>query len=147
MTSPRDLFSDEDIEAIEAAVAAAERDTSGEICVHIDHGCKGDPVKKAKQIFAARNLHKTKFRNAVLFYIAIGDSKLAIWGDEGINAKVPDDFWQQEADLMLEKFKQAKYTQGLVEAIKLAGQRLQEYFPYEQKGSLNEIEDDVSFGK
>ena len=147
MTSPQEFFSPDEIKAITDAVVAAEKNTSGEICVHVDQSCSGDPLEQAKQVFKARALHKTKFRNAVLFYVALDDKKFAIWGDKGINDKVADDFWDNEAALLLQHFKQGQYATGLIEVINLAGEKLQEYFPYEQKGSLNEIENEISFGR
>ena len=41
----------------------------------------------------------------ILIYVALEDKQLAILGDAGINAKVPDHFWDDIKNNMREKFK------------------------------------------
>jgi len=147
MTEPREFFTQEEITSIESAIAEAEKDTSGEICVHIDSLCTKDPIKRAQEIFKIRDLHKTKFRNAVLFYLAVDSHKFAIWGDKGINKKVEEGFWDDVRDLIQENFKSGNFAIGLEKAVRLAGERLQKYFPYEDKGAINEIDNEISFHK
>lgn len=144
---PEEFFSVEEIASVEKAIEEAEKNTSGEICVHIDKYCSGDPVEKAKLIFELRELHKTKFRNAVLFYLSVEDHKYAIWGDKAINEAVEDGFWDEMSQVMLENFKGKKFVQGLSVAISITGKKLKKYFPYEQKGALNEVTNELSFGK
>ena len=69
-----------------------------------------------------------------------------IIGDAGINAKVEEDFWQQTTDLVLKNFKEDKFAEGIAEGIIMAGQQLKSHFPY-QDGDINELSDDISFGK
>jgi uncharacterized membrane protein len=45
---------------------------------------------------------------------------------------------------MLNKFKNNEFTQGLINGIKQAGEKLKEHFPY-QKDDVNELSDDISF--
>ena len=47
---------------------------------------------------------------------------------------------------MLEHFKQGKFVDGLIAGAKEAGIQLKAHFPY-QKGDINELPDDISFGK
>ncbi len=147
MSVAREFFSKDDIVRLETAIAAAEQNTSGEICLHIDSTCISDPVEKAKEIFIFRGLHKTKDRNAVLFYMALKDHKYAIWGDLGINEKVPEGFWEDVSLVLLQKFKLKQFTLGLEEAILMTGEKLKQYFPYESKRDINELADEVSFDK
>jgi uncharacterized membrane protein len=131
--------------AIESAIAAAEKETSGEIRVHIETSCKIDVLDRAAFMFAKLEMHKTAQRNGVLFYLAVNDRKFAILGDAGINANVPKDFWNNVKDLMLNHFKEGKYTEGLVAGIALAGEKLKEHFPYNQAIDKNELPDEISF--
>ena len=80
-------------EAMVAAIRQAEKDTSGEIRVHIEKHCKKSPLDRAVEVFAELKMHKTALRNGVLIYLALEDKKLSIIGDVGINTKVPGDFW------------------------------------------------------
>jgi len=88
-----DFFSPEDKKLIEKAIPDAERNTSGEIRVHVETSFKGDILDRAATVFALLNMHKTKIRNGVLIYLAIKNRQFAILGDAGINQVVPDNFW------------------------------------------------------
>ena len=77
---------------IEQAIEAAERYTSGEICVHVTRRCKADPVKAAERVFNRLGLYRTLRRNAVLVLVAYESRRFAIIGDCGINDAVPSGF-------------------------------------------------------
>jgi uncharacterized membrane protein len=140
----REFFSEEEKIAIRDAIVAAETHTSGEIRVHVENHCKGDEVKHAEKVFARLKMNKTAERNGVLFFLAVLDRTFVIYGDAGINAKVPSNFWDSVRDHMLPFFKEKKFTQGLCEGIRLAGDKLQEHFPH-QKDDKDELPNDVSF--
>ncbi|HEY9116327.1 MAG TPA: TPM domain-containing protein [Roseivirga sp.] len=140
-------FNSDQKKRIKAAIEEAELNTSGEIRVHLENHCKTENVlDRAAQMFAQLNMHKTEARNGVLIYMAVKDHKFAIIGDAGINAKVEEDFWDITKEKMLKHFKSGDLTQGLVEGVLCAGERLKEHFPY-QKDDKNELSDDISFGK
>jgi len=141
------FLSADDEQKIVAAIADAERQTSGEIKVHIDRKCRGDALKRAIELFGKMELHKTQQRNGVLIYVAIDDHKLAIFGDEGIHSCVSGDFWQYEVDLIAEFFRRGEFRDGLTRVIHEIGQKLQEKFPYDAKSDTNELPDDISFGE
>lgn len=143
---PVDLFTKEQQKQIVDAIKQAEHNTSGEIRVHIEKKCKKDVLDRAVDVFAMLKMHKTKLRNGVLFYLSIEDRQFAILGDAGINAKVPSDFWDSVKNTVLEHFKSGNQTQGLVNGILMAGEKLKAHFPY-QKDDVNELSDEISFGK
>ncbi|MFD2033558.1 TPM domain-containing protein [Belliella marina] len=140
------LFSKEEKEIIVAAIQAAEKETSGEIQVHIENHCKNDVLDRAAEVFEMLKMHKTQHRNAVLFYLAVADHKFAILGDAGINQVVPDDFWENIKEEMTAHFRQGKYTEGLRKGVEMSGIQLQTHFPFDQKGDKNELPDEISFG-
>jgi uncharacterized membrane protein len=141
----RKYFSEENKLQIINAVRVAENNTSGEIRVHIEKYCKGNVLDRAAYIFEKLEMHKTKLRNGVLFYLAIEDRKFAILGDAGINRKVPKNFWEEIKEEMAGKFREGKFTEGLSTGIKKAGQQLKQHFPY-QEDDINELSDEISFG-
>ncbi|PRY89812.1 TPM domain-containing protein [Mongoliibacter ruber] len=143
---PEQLFSASDKSQIIESIKSAERKTSGEIQVHIENHCAEDVMDRAAEVFEILKMHKTKDRNAVLFYLAIEDHKFAILGDMGINAVVPDNFWEEIKNTMLGHFKKNEFTQGLSKGIEMSGKALQEHFPFERKGDINELPDEISFG-
>ncbi|GAB1473045.1 TPM domain-containing protein [Bacteroidota bacterium] len=136
----------EEQEQIVKAIESAELNTSGEVRVHLESICKGDPVERAVYIFDKLKMHKTKERNGVLIYIAFDSRKFAIIGDSGINAKVPDGFWDEEKEILLAALKEGRAAEGLVSVIDIAGKSLKEFFPY-QKDDTNEQSNDISFGE
>ncbi len=142
--SPKDFFSPEQQSQLIQAIREAEKNTSGEIRIHLDKICNGDPYKRAVEIFEKLKMHKTAQRNGVLFYLSIEDHKLAIIGDQGIHEKVPDGFWNEIVELMVQSFKQGQLIEGLTQGLKMTGEQLAIYFPY-QKNDQNELSDELSF--
>ncbi len=131
-------------ERIVKAIKDAELNTSGEVKVHIEETCPtDDPTDRAKQVFQYLRLEKTAQRNGVLFYLAYGSHKFAIWGDEGIDKVVPINFWEGIRDSMRQYFLQDDFAGGLQMGIREAGNQLKKFFPYHQD-DVNEISDDVS---
>lgn len=141
---PSKQFSVEQKEAIVRAIQEAERNSSGEIRVHIENHCNKNVLDRATQVFAELNMHKTVLRNGILIYIALQDRKLAIIGDVGINTKVPTQCWEQIKDLMLQQFKDGQLCEGICQGILEAGQHLKSFFPY-LEDDINELPDDISF--
>lgn len=144
---PRDVITPADEKIITAAIQEAEQKTSGEIRVHVESNCDKDVLDRATEIFAELHMHQTEQRNGVLFYIALEDHQFAVLGDAGINASVPDHFWEDITAEVIKHFKQQKYAEGLASGIRMAGQQLQAHFPYDRHTDTNELSDDVSFGE
>lgn len=144
--SVKNFFTTQEKEDITIAIKNAELDTSGEIRVHVENTCKGDVKDQAAYFFEKLEMHKTEQRNGVLFYLAIKNRKFAILGDTGINQVVEDDFWDDIRDQMLNHFRENNFVDGLIEGITMAGQQLKNHFPY-QKDDVNELSDEISFGK
>lgn len=144
MKSSRDFFTSQQQQAIVAAIRTAEKNTSGEIRLHIDLTCS-DVFKRSLQVFDELHMNETELKNGVLFYLAVETKDFAIIGDKGIHDLVPDNFWDEVKDLVITHFKQGDFVGGLSEGIKLCGIKLKEHFPY-QKDDINELSDEISFG-
>lgn len=141
--SAKTFFTEEEKQKIIQAIQAAEKNTSGEVKLHLENKCPRDPVQRAKEVFTELKLHQTKQRNGVLIYIAVQDHQIAIWGDEGINYHVGQAFWDDEVNIITHYFKLGKYVEGVTKAITQVGENLKKYFPY-QSDDENEITDDIS---
>ena len=139
------FFTKEQSTHILSAVQEAEKATSGEIRVHIESALDGDVLDRAAWIFKKLDMHKTAERNGVLFYLAVTSKKFAIIGDAGINAKVPEGFWDNIKGDMENEFRAGNFSEGLSKGILMAGEKLKEHFPY-QRNDVNELSDDISFG-
>jgi uncharacterized membrane protein len=143
---PSRFFTREQKTRILDAIRTAESNTSGEIHVHIEKLCMGEAIDRAAYLFEKLGMHKTSLRNGVLFYLSYDDHKFSIIGDAGINAVVPDDFWDSIMDMMIKKFKEGDFTGGLETGILTAGIQLKQNFPH-LPGDVNELPDEISFGE
>lgn len=137
------FFTKEEEQRIVAAIKEAENHTSGEIRVHLENHTDEPNLEHAEHIFEEVGMTNTKLRNGVLFYLAVQDHQFSIVGDKGINEVVPDDFWDHIRDEMQGKFREGRFTEGLVQGIHMAGQALKEYFPV-QDDDKNELPDQIS---
>ena len=144
--SAQKYFTEENKLQITNAIRVAETNTSGEIRVHVEKYCKGNVLDRAAYIFGKLEMHKTKLRNGVLFYVAFEDKKFAILGDAGINMKVPGNFWEEITKDVIERFKEGFYAEGIAKGIIKAGEQLKQHFPY-QSDDVNELSDEISFGE
>jgi uncharacterized membrane protein len=142
--SAKNFFTEEQKTAIRNAISSAEKNTSGEIRIHIENNCKGDVLDRSADLFKTMEMHKTALRNGVLIYLAVKDHKFAVLGDKGINEKVPLDFWDQVRDIMQTHFSRSEFTTGLEKGIAMAGEKLKAYFPVSDNDT-NELNDEISF--
>ena len=69
------FFTKEQQAHIREAITEAEKETSGEIRVHIETRLSGDILDRASWIFKRIGMHQTKERNGVLFYLAVRNRK------------------------------------------------------------------------
>ncbi len=141
----RQFLSKEQKKEVVAAIMEAEKATSGEIRVHIETSCNGDPKIQALRTFHKLKMARTAARNGVLVYVACDSRRFAVIGDKGINAVVPAGFWKDVVAAMGEFFKKEEYTQGLVKGVIIIGEKLKAFFPY-QSDDVNELPDDISYG-
>ncbi len=146
MGKVKDFFSAEEQQTIVNAIAAAEKGTVAEIRVHLDSVCLGNPISSALKLFHKLGMDKTAEHNGVLIYVAYKSRKCAIIGDSGINAVVGDGFWDECYKLMTDNFREGDFVSGISLAIERAGDKLKEFFPYKD-GDINELPDEISFGK
>ena len=132
-------------ERVVAAVREAERRTSGQVKVHLEPRCRGDAFARARALFDSLGLAATRRRNAVLLYVAPGDKKFAILGDQGIHAVAGDALWNRAAAALKAGIAAGSLGDGLCAAIAEVGAALAREFPPEA-GGANELPDDISVG-
>jgi uncharacterized membrane protein len=144
MSTEERFFEPDAEQRIVAAIADAERLTSGEIRIHIERkGGRKDPMKRALRVFEELKMHQTDLRNGVLFYLATEDHKFSILGDEGIDKVVPPHFWEDVRDLVQAHFKKGEFEDGLINGVRMAGEKLAEFFPI-QHDDTNELSNEIS---
>ena len=143
MSKTEDFLSKAEEQEIVHAIVEAEKNTSGEIRVHIEEHTEKSPLERAQEVFFELKMDETQDRNGVLFYICVSDKKFAIIGDKGINEAVESDFWDCTKDTVIANFKEGNFKKGLVEGILRAGERLKKYFPF-QSDDTNELSNEIS---
>ncbi len=145
MSKVEDFLTKEEESAIVEAIRVAEKNTSGEIRVHIEATTSLDAYDRAMEVFHELNMDTTELQNGVLIYLAVNDKTFVICGDKGINDVVAPDFWDCTRDAMVSQFKLGNYKQGLIDGILNAGEQLKKYFPW-QEGDTNELSNEISKG-
>jgi uncharacterized membrane protein len=139
------FLSQVDHDRIVAAIAAAERRSSGEIRVHVHHRAVRDPIAAAKKIFEKLGMTNTAEKNGALVFVAPRSKNFAILGDSGIHEKCGERFWTDAAAEMSRLFGQGDFTGGIVATIEKLGDALAAHFP-RGEGSVNELPDEVDEG-
>ena len=142
--NPEDFFTPEQEQWIVNAIKQAEKNTSGEIRVHLESKNKDKPtLNYVWKVFEAIGMRETKQANGVLFYIDINHRIFSIVADEGINKVVPDNFWEAIIKIVTDGFKQGQYANALEQGILKVGEQLKQYFPH-KADDVNELPDEIS---
>ena len=142
------FFTEEENERIIESIREAEKQTSGEIRIFVEHRCKYvDALDRAKEIFSNLQMEKTELRNAVLFYIAIKDKQLAIFADSGIHEATGPGYWKEAVKEILSVFSKDDVVGGITTSIYKMGEALKTHFPYDKEVDKNELPDEIVFGK
>jgi uncharacterized membrane protein len=116
-------------DAIVAAIRDVERKTSGEIRVSISPKHIDDPVAAAQAEFLRQGMDKSPARNGVLIFVAPRSHKFAVIGDEAVQAKCGNEFWQKLAEAMTGYFRKSEFTEGIIHGVQKAGELLAKHFP------------------
>ena len=141
---PALFFSEKEKKKIVEAIQIAEKQTSGEIRVHLERKAKPDILIHAQEEFNRLGMGQTQLRNGVLILFGVHSKRFAIWAGQGIHEKVPEDFWASIAARMAEQFKQDQFAEGVTLGIQAIGEKLKLFFPYEPKDT-NELPDEISY--
>ena len=90
--------------------------------------------------FLARNVHLTAQRTGVLIFVSLAERYAEIVADAGINAKVPQDAWNDVVAALIDHARSDRLADGFVSAIDSVGKLLATHFPA-RPGDVNELDD------
>jgi uncharacterized membrane protein len=124
------------LDAIEQAVARAERTHAGEIRFVIETALPPLQVlaevsarARALEVFSALRVWDTEYNNGVLIYVQLADRRVEIVADRGIAARVAAAEWQAICRLMEEHFRAGRFQQGAESGVDAVGALLARHFP------------------
>ena len=144
----KSFFTEEETSRVVNAIQDAEKQTSGEIRVFVESKCSYmDALDRAVEVFSKMQMQKTADRNGVLVYMAVKDRQLAIFGDEGIHKKVGNEYWNKEVEKMISHFNKENFAEGIRQCVLDIGEALKSNFPYNKDTDINELPDDIVFGR
>jgi uncharacterized membrane protein len=146
LMTKRSLLRAIDTARIEAAIAAAEKRTSGEIRVSIAPFFWGDVRRVAERAFERLGVNATRERNGILFFIVPARRRFVVLGDSGIHARVGQAFWDTVAAAMSRSFREHDFSGGIVNGIEVCAAQLSAHFPGGDSADRNELSDAVDFG-
>ena len=138
------LTAEEEQEIIDA-IRKAEKNTSGEIRVHLEAHCPANIEERVHEVFHYLKMDNTKLQNAVLIYVAVADKCFYIYGDKGIDNVVPQNFWESTKETIQQDFKKGNFKRGLVNGILSTGIQLEKHFPW-HFFDTDELSNEISKG-
>jgi uncharacterized membrane protein len=132
----RMLFPGATLDAIEKAIARAERTHAGEIRfaietalapLHIINGTA--PRARALDVFAHLRVWDTEHNNGVLIYVQVADRDVEIVADRGFEGRVSPAEWAAVCRLMEEHFRAGRFEAGSIAGVDAIGSLLTRHFP------------------
>ncbi len=137
-------LTDSQLAQLVETIRTVEDYSTGEIRIHIDSHTEGNNAEIAFEVFTKLCRHQTAELNAVLFHINFEQQYLTIIGDEGIHAKVQQQFWDRLHDQTTRYFAEGRYFEGLQKAVLETGLELKRHFPI-TGDNPNELPNEITF--
>jgi|SRR5882757_88529 len=132
----RMLFPKATLDAIEQAVARAERTHAGEIRFAIETSLaplhvinEMSPRARALEVFAHLKVWDTEYNNGVLIYVQLADRDVEIVADRGFQGRVTQSEWEAVCRLMEEHFRAGRYQAGAIAGVDAVGTLLARHYP------------------
>jgi uncharacterized membrane protein len=132
----RMLFPKSTLDAIEQAVARAERTHAGEIRFAIETSLaplhvinEMNPRARALDVFAHLRVWDTEHNNGVLIYVQLADRDVEIVADRGFQGRVTQPEWEAVCRLMEEHFRAGRYAAGAIAGVDAVGTLLARHYP------------------
>ncbi|MDA1107788.1 MAG: TPM domain-containing protein [Proteobacteria bacterium] len=135
------------LQAIEAAIRAAEAAHHGQIRFAVEAGLDIGPLfenktarERAIEIFSRLRVWDTEHNNGVLIYLLLADHDVEIIADRGVDARVGREGWEHICRAMEAEFRAGRFEAGVLTGISAVSAHLREHYPRQGVGA-NELPD------
>jgi uncharacterized membrane protein len=135
------------LDAIEAAVRAAEETHAGEMRFVVETDLDAVSIlggktsrQRALEVFAGLRIWDTERNNGVLVYVLCADRAVEIIADRGFNTLVTDSEWGAVCRAMEGDFRAGHWREGAIAGVEGAAGLLARHFPGSHQGG-NELPD------
>ena len=132
----RRRFTTQVLDAIEAAVRAAEANHSGELRLVVETDLDAWSIMSGKtararalEVFAGLGVWDTQRNNGVLIYVLFADRAVEIIADRGFNSLVTAAEWARVGGVMETEFRQGRWQAGALAGVAAAAKLLARHFP------------------
>jgi uncharacterized membrane protein len=130
----------------EDCIVAFESSTRCELRIHIEEENDASVMDRAAFVFDHLGMRKTKERNALLIYIQLYPSALAIIGDLGVQSHVSQDKWESWKNMLIDSFKKEEYFQGIQATTLAMAEHLKVSYPW-NPSDTDELSNAISRAK
>lgn len=103
--------------------------------------------RRASLAFLEEEVFSTRDRTGILLFISLFEHRIEVLGDSGINQQVSAEEWIEVVDTIRRGIKEGHLVDGLVEAIGLCGQLLEEKGVAIQPDDTDELPDSIRLRK
>ena len=143
----RRIFPSSILERIEKEIGQSEQKHRGELRFALEAGLplpallgKVTPRERAHAAFGDLRVWDTEENSGVLIYVQLVDRDIEIVADRGIAAKVPQGEWEAVCHAMEAAFRERRFEEGTLQAIRRVTELLAQHFPA-RAGDVNELPD------
>ncbi|WP_321392518.1 TPM domain-containing protein [uncultured Desulfuromusa sp.] len=85
--------------------------------------------EKALVSFVEQGLHETRDKTGILILISLFEHRVQVLADSGINAKVPENTWNEIVTIIINGLKAGDTCNATCQAVERCGELLEEHFP------------------
>lgn len=107
----------------------------------------GSVRRAAERAFERLGVHATRERNGALIFVVPARRRVVVLGDAGVHARVGQEYWESVAREVGEAFHEGHYSDGLLRAIEILGERLAQHFPNHPTDNPDELPNSVDVAR
>lgn len=135
-------------------VQASEARHQGQVRIHAEAGLpwsylwrEATPRERAVTLFGKLRVWDTELNNGVLIYLLLAERAIEVVADRGLARQVDEAQWRAIVQGMGQSFAQARFEEGLTQALDQVSALLVRHFPRDpQHAPLNELPDAPTLG-